>query len=422
MNNKNTNIMLEEIRLKIDQDYEGDIGRVAKEFLTKDPYLVNDYDGILHPEKVAGWIVIELPPENSEDRNPKPKIHTFEEDKEDDAKKLAKELYGECGEDWLEVICRKEEIVRWDLNVGTRTTSKREKATENNLLEIGVAQIINRIKVLLTEVIANHEKGIMPYRRYDSLENIQSKWLQPVRDYQTRYAAYVMENHIDDGSELRMMTVDEHRRSQNHSGKLSPPRLPDVKLRKNANPDFVEALHTFLFPLDTPSISEVTALSHYRIASFFGVNRKFRPSLVSNRNTTRAFTNSNFKDTVAKMTQFGFTMQAILDPKTNRCVGSLNLDQMVHLLAKKGTPLPETLELDELRALGILGPIPPTLDGNAPVTQAEALFSSGCKAILFESASTEESSGELSNAATLEEGLHIMTAHDLVAYATLLDD
>ena len=181
--------MLEEIRLKIDQDYEGDIGRVAKEFLTKDPYLVNDYDGILHPEKVAGWIVIELPPENSEDRNPKPKIHTFEEDKEDDAKKLAKELYEGCGEDWLEVICRKEEIVRWDLNVGTRTTSKREKATENNLLEIGVAQITNRIKVLLTEVIANHEKGIMPYRRYDSLENIQSKWLQPVRDYQTRYAA-----------------------------------------------------------------------------------------------------------------------------------------------------------------------------------------------------------------------------------------
>jgi len=177
-----------------------------------------------------------------------------------------------------------------------------------------------------------------------------------------------------------------------------------------------------LFPSDTPSISEVTALSHYRIASFFGVNRKFRPSLVSNRNTTRAFTNSNFKDTVAKMTQFGFTMQAILDPITNRCVGSLNLDQMVHLLARKGTPLPETLELDELRALGILGPIPPTLDGNAPVTQAETLFSSGCKAILFESSSPDESNGESSNAATLEKGLHIMTAHDLVAYATLLDD
>ena len=422
MNNKNTNIMLEEIRLKIYQDYEGDIGRVAKEFLTKNPYLVDDADGILHPEEVAGWIVIQLPPENSEDRNPKPKVHTFEEDKEDDAKKLAKELYGECGEDWLEVICRKEEIIRWNLNVGTRTHNRRVKATESNLLEIGVPKIINRIKLLLTEVIANHEKGVMPYRRYDSLEGIQLKWLQPVRDYQAKYALYVMENHIDDGSELRMMTVDEHRRSQNHLGKLSPPKLPEVKLRKNANPDFVESLHTFLFPSDTPSISEVTALSHYRIASFFGENPNFRPSLVSNRNTTRAFTNSNFKDTVANMTQFGFTMQAIIDSDTNRCVGSLNLDQMVHLLAKKGTLLPETLDLDELKALGILGPIPPTLDGNAPITQAEALFSSGCKAILFESTSVQDSNGELANAATLEEGLHIMTAHDLVAYATLLDD
>ena len=410
--------MLEEIRLKIYQDYEGDIGRVAKEFLTHDPYLVDREDGILYPDKVPGWIVIELVSEETDERNPKPVVHSFE--KEEDAEKRAKALYGECGQDWLAVICRREKIIDWELNVGTRKS--KDFAVEEHLVDKGAKQIEIRIKHHLTELNSNSQQGILPYRRYSSLEEIRGKWLQPVHDYQTEYAAYVQDNHRSEGGKLRMMTADEHRRSQVHSGKLSPPKLPEVKLRKNANPDFVEALHTFLFPSDTPSISEVTALSHYRIAPFFGENPDFRPSLVSNRNTTRAFTNSNFKDTVAKMTQFGFTMQAILDRKTNRCVGSLNLDQMVHLLTKKGTPLPETLDLDELKALGILGPIPPILDGNAPVTQAEVLLSSGCKAILFESTSVQDSHGELANAATLEEGLHIMTAHDLVAYATLLDD
>ena len=410
--------MLEQIRLKIENDYGGDFVRVATEFLKDDPYLVDNEDGILWPDEVPGWIVIELVSEEADERNPKPVVHSFKE--EEDAKKRAKALYGECEQDWLDVICREEKIIDWKLKVGNRKS--RDFAVEEDLVDKGVKQIATRIEHHLTKLNANPQQGILPYRRYSSLEEIRGKWLQPVHDYQAKYAAYVQENHRYEDGKLRMMTADEYRRSLVHDGKLSSPKLPAVKLRTKANPDFVEALHTFLFPSDTPSISEVTALSHYRIASFFGENPNFRPSLVSNRNTTRAFPNSNFKDTVANMTQFGFTMQAILDSDTNRCIGSLNLDQMVHLLAKKGTLLPETLDLDELKALGILGPIPPTLDGNAPITQAEALFSSGCKAILFESTSVQDSNGELANAATLEEGLHIMTAHDLVAYATLLDD
>lgn len=410
--------MLEQIRLKIEDDYGGDTARVATEFLMHDPYLVDREDGILYPGEVSGWIVIELAPEDTDERNPKPSVHSFE--KEEDAKKRAKALYGDCGKDWLDVICKAQKIINWELTVGSRKT--KDLAIETNLVDKGAKQIETRINHHLDALNANPEKGILPYRRYSSLEEIRSKWLQPINDYQAKYAEYVQENHKDEDGTLRMMTADEHRRSQNHSGTFSSPTFSSPKLRKNANPDFVEALHAFLFPSDTPSISEVTSRSHYRIAQFFGVDSGFRPSLVSDKNTTRAFTDSNFRDTVAKMTQFGFTMQAILDRSTNRCVGSLNLDQMVHLLSKKGSNLPEKLDLDELKALGILGPIPPTLDGNAPVTQAEALFSSGCKAILFEYSSDRDSTGQLINAAKLEEGLHIMTAHDLVAYATLLDD
>ena len=417
MNNKTIGTKLEEIRLKIESEYGGDVTRAATDFLKQAPYLVNREDGILYPEKVKGWIVIELPSEDSDERNPKPEVHSYAV--EEEARHYANSLYPGCTEAWLNVVCKQEEIIHWRITVGSRKGGRID-AREDNLIEQGVKQVVTRITAHLNTLASNRKPGILPYQKFGSLDEIQTKWQEPVNDHQVKYAKYVQDNHTYENGQLRMITKKEHRASQNHEGSLVCPKLPDIKLRINRNPDFVEALHSFLIPSDIPSISEVTARSHYKIARFFNEDPKFRGSLTSSKNPTRAYTNSNFQETVSKMTKFGFTMQAILDSDTNRCVGSLNLDQMVHLLSKKTRP--KNLDLDELDSLGILGPIPPVLDGKASVSLAEALFSSGCKAILFEHSGEHGGGKVTANAATLEQGLHIMTPHDLVAFLTLDED
>ena len=419
MNNETINTKLEQIRLQIESEYDGDVTRAATDFLKQNPHLVDREDGMLYPEPVKGWIVIELPSEDSDERNPKPLVHPHLEKK--DARNHANSLYPGCTEAWLNVVCKQEKIIHWRITAGSRKGMDRVEAREDNLIEHGVKQIVSRISSHLNTLTSNPKPGILPYQKYGSLDEIHTKWQEPVTDYQLKYAKYVQDNHtFDESGQHRMITKKEHQASQNHEGSLVRPKLPEIKLRTNPNPDFVEALHSFLIPSDIPSISEVTARSHYKIAPFFKEDPNFRGSLTSSKNTTRAYTNSNFQETVSKMTKFGFTMQAILDSDTNRCVGSLNLDQIVHLLSKKTRP--KNLDIEELKSFGILGAIPPVLDGNASVSQAEALFSNGCKAILFEHFEEHDGGKDRAGAATLEQGLHIMTPHDLVAFLILGED
>lgn len=421
MNNKTTRIMLEEIRKKIEEDYENDISKVAKAFLKENPFLVDREDGILHPHQKPGWIVVELISEDSDARRPKPTVHEFVTEKE--ANNKAHQLYKGCDADWIDMVCIKVDNLDWGVKVGSRNKGQRVEASADNLIELGAQQIENRIQIHLNELSGDINVGIIPYRTYNSIDEIKSAWRKPTDNFLNKYANFIQENHVSESGVYRLLTKDEHRRSQNHRDhKYMKPKNPPTKLRNHANPDFVESLHAFLCPDTTPSISEVTARSHFQIATFYGENPNFRASLVSEMNTTRAFTDSNFRDTVTNMTKFGFTMQAIIDRNTNQCVGSLNLDQMVNLLSNKKSDMPLTLDLDELKRHGILGITPPTLDGKAPVTQAEALFASGCKSILFEYSPPANQEKQPPNMAQLETGLHIMTAHDLVAFATLVEE
>lgn len=420
MNNKTTRIMLEEIRMKIDQDYGGDIPKVAEAYLKENPFLVDREDGILYPIAEQGWIVVELISEDSDARRPKPTVHEFVT--EEEAKNKAQQLYKGCNDAWIDMVCIEVNGLEWRVEVGSRRQEQRVEANPGNLIELGAQQIATRIHNHLNDLSGDVSKGVMPFRTYNSLDEIKSEWRKPTNNFLTEYANYIQMNHRLESGAYRMLSKIEHRQSQNHSGKYAKPKSPATKLRMSANPDFVESLYAFLCPDITPSISEVTARSHFHIAEFYGENPKLRASLVSEMNTTRAFTDSSFRDTVTNMTKFGFTMQAIIDRNTNQCVGSLNLDQMVHLLSSKKSDMPLTLDPDELKKHGILGITPPTLDGNAPVTQAEALFASGCKSILFDYSPPVHQENQPPNTAQLEPGLHIMTAHDLVAYATLVDE
>ena len=412
--------MLEEIRMKIDQDYGGDIPKVAKAYLKENPFLVDREDGILYPLPEQGWIVVELISEDSDARRPKPTVHEFVTKEE--AKNKAQQLYKGCDNAWIEMVCIEVDGLEWKVEVGSRRQEQRVEANPGNLIELGAQQIATRIQGHLNDLSGDIKRGVMPYRTYKSLDEIKSEWRIPTNNFLAEYANFIQANHVSESGAYRMLGKEEHRRSQNHSGKYVKPKPSVTKLRMSANPDFVESLYAFLCPDTTPSISEVTARSHFHIATFFGENPNFRASLVSEMNTTRAFTDSNFRDTVTNMTKFGFTMQAIIDRNTNQCVGSLNLDQMVHLLSRKKSDMPLTLDLDELKRHGILGITPPTLDGNAPVTQAEALFASGCKSILFDYSPPANQENQPPNMTQLEPGLHIMTAHDIVAYATLVEE
>ena len=124
---------------------------------------------------------------------------------------------------------------------------------------------------------------------------------------------------------------------------------------------------------------------------------------------------------IESMAEDGFDLQPILK---DRCVGSIRLNDLVMSLQKYGKQaLPSTVEVSELRKVGLLSPAPPSVDAHEPLVKVAEWLSSGLEAVLvYYSPKLWEHDGEQASFIDdwLEEGWHIITQHDIVARSMML--
>ena len=125
---------------------------------------------------------------------------------------------------------------------------------------------------------------------------------------------------------------------------------------------------------------------------------------------------------IASMAEDGFDLQPIFIE--DRCVGSIRLNDVVMSLQKYGKQaLPSTVNVSELRKIGLLSPAPPTVDAHEPLVKVAEWLSSSLEAVLvYYSPELWEHDSEQAAfiAETIEEGWHIITQHDIVARSMML--
>ena len=110
-------------------------------------------------------------------------------------------------------------------------------------------------------------------------------------------------------------------------------------------------------------------------------------------------------------------MQPIVDDN-KRCIGAIRLQDVLRYISDNRIDShPETFEIKALNTCKLLLPIPPMLDARAPVSQAEHILKAGIDGLLirFDSKAWLNDCPPIVSE-TLNEGLHVITAHDLAAY------
>ena len=81
------------------------------------------------------------------------------------------------------------------------------------------------------------------------------------------------------------------------------------------------------------------------------------------------------------MARDGFGFQPIFTK--GRCVGSIRLNDLVMSLQKYGKQaLPPTVDVSELKKIGLLSTAPPAVDAHEPLVKVAEWLSSGLEAVL----------------------------------------
>jgi hypothetical protein len=158
-------------------------------------------------------------------------------------------------------------------------------------------------------------------------------------------------------------------------------------------------------------VAEVLSVSHPILS-----HEKIRKPIDSNDHHS-VFTTSNPRQALLRMATQGFDNQPIYCKNQSKCVATLKLSNAINHLSE----FPNTSDFtryEELISQGILSRPPPLFSAYDTIDQIIGLFNSGCEAILFEFKSELWNSMGHDNdvSSILNDGLHIMTPHDIAAY------
>jgi len=117
------------------------------------------------------------------------------------------------------------------------------------------------------------------------------------------------------------------------------------------------------------------------------------------------------------MVRFQFSIQPVFD-KYGEQIGSLELKRMMRFMEKGGN-LPTKVSINQLRELELLGPHIPLWDPNTRSEIISDVLSRHIDAVLFHWKESRDSLNEnfpKEFRGVLEDGLHIITSHDYMAY------
>jgi len=198
------------------------------------------------------------------------------------------------------------------------------------------------------------------------------------------------------------------------------PDLPEVR-GVRITPDITVQrllfIEDYLFGKDSEPVLYSLAHAHTKLGPAMG-----QPGQRKALNKSGVVSGTPLPALIASMAEDGFDLQPIFIE--DRCVGSIRLNDVVMSLQKYGKQaLPSTVNVSELRKIGLLSPAPPTVDAHEPLVKVAEWLSSSLEAVLvYYSPELWEHDSEQAAfiAETIEEGWHIITQHDIVARSMML--
>jgi hypothetical protein len=390
---------------------------LARDFIIKNCYRTDSY-GSLVLEKITGWIVLDIPPKES---GPRAKITSEHFEQYEDALVRAKELYPSASTDWIEAVC-------YNGITGFNKMSKKQILEENK--DERIKQMVNDHIVRITDKIKSfikkyNDANVISYLAYPNPEEAEADFMKLVE-----------RNNMSIGDSLRKLRKEEAGKDswyllnneqwneeKRERGKQPPafPKIP-TPLDKVANlpyddMGFLIHFYDYFFNETQVSIAHALAIGHKEIWKHYEGAENVRKALDSNE-IIGISENSNFRETILSMAQNGFDMQPIIDSSGN-CVGSIRIQDVIKMISERGlNSLPIDFNLNSLKHLNLLLPIPPLLDSRAPLADAENILKSGSDGILIrfdpETWWGQDSLAEIKM--VLKPGLHIITSHDIAAY------
>lgn len=216
-----------------------------------------------------------------------------------------------------------------------------------------------------------------------------------------------------------------HLRSKDEWNMMGPNRAayPDLPAVKGVRitPDITVQrllfIEDYLFGQDSEPVLHGLAKAHTVLGPAMG-----HPGMRKALNESGVRPGTPLPELIENMTKDGFDLQPIFD--NDRCVGTIRLNDVVMSLQKYGKQaLPPTVDVSELRKIGLLSPAPPAVDAHEPLVKVAEWLSSGLEAVLvYYSPKLWEHDSKQGPFIDewIEEGWHIVTQHDIVACSMML--
>ena len=257
---------------------------------------------------------------------------------------------------------------------------------------------------------AQYEVSIKNHHSLKSLKNAYSESLKARLD---NYAAAV-HNSIENPRHMDL--------KDNHGLKTIPHKNPTkwVSVEKDPGASFLNALRTILLDGNVASIAEVLAFSHPILEKGYVPEPDRGPRKpINDNNVHGVFTTSKVKEIIETMAMKGFDNQPIYCKDSGRCIGSIRLrEAMKNLYLGRYSNHPTFQNYHDMIKENLMLLPPPKFSPTDSIEYVVSIFNSGCEAILFEfdKKTWLEYGGAPKVAEVLENGLHILTPHDVVIY------
>lgn len=199
-------------------------------------------------------------------------------------------------------------------------------------------------------------------------------------------------------------------------------KKPKVSIAYHSEPkaSTVDAIYSVLNEKPIISIATVLHKSHPILEPNYNKESDGRRKPINSNEVHGVYTTSNPKDVLAKMARLGFDNQPIYCNDERRCVAMITLKESVKFLTMGAIEQEDFKEYRAMKKERLLREPPPMFTPFDSVELAVSLFNAGCESVLFKFDSHEwaANGGDPEVSEILEDGIHIFTPHDVVAYFT----
>lgn len=182
----------------------------------------------------------------------------------------------------------------------------------------------------------------------------------------------------------------------------------------------VDAVYKVLKQEQVVSIASVLFKSHPILEPNYNKDSNGKRKPINSNEVHGVFTTSNPKKVLARMSRLGFDNQPIYCDDVKRCVAMITLKESVKFLTMGALEHEDFSDYKNMKKKRLLREPPPMFTPFDSVELAVSLFNAGCESVLFNFDCEEwlANGGEPEVCKVLENGIHIFTPHDVVAYFT----